>query len=30
MSEAIFLTRGLLEVGLFATMSHCIELTIWV
>jgi hypothetical protein len=28
MSLAIFLMSGLEEVGLLATMSHCIELTI--
>lgn len=30
MSEAIFFINGLEEVGLLATISHCMELTIWV
>ncbi len=30
MSLAIFFINGFEEVGLFATISHCIEFTIWV
>jgi hypothetical protein len=29
-SDAIFLTKGFVDVGLFATISHCIEFTICV
>lgn len=29
-SDAIFLTKGLVEVGFVATINHCIEFTICV